>query len=294
MASPRSPERDRAFEIWIESDCTVKMKDIAAQLGVPDSRIRKWKTLDKWEEKKVERSTKEDGALHKNKKGAKEKKQMPKRRRGGQPGNKNAIGNRGGAPLGNKNALTTGEYETISWDCLTEEEKELYLQAISMDKVEQVKHDLALAAVKERRMLQRVRELLDGKKTVKETRTVKKEGSRPQVVECTDPAGNKSAQVIAVPGMQVVEESEVEYSVYDTILRIEDALTRLQNAKTRSLALKHVIESEEIELEKLALSKARLLLDIEKSKGETQINLHAETLKRKLAARRREKSNGRA
>ena len=48
-----------------------------------------------------------------------------KRKRGGQPGNKNAIGNRGGAPVGNrnavgygapygnKNAVKTGEYESI-------------------------------------------------------------------------------------------------------------------------------------------------------------------------------------
>jgi uncharacterized protein YjcR len=34
-----------------------------------------------------------------------------KRSRGGQPGNKNAVGNRGGgAPTGNKNALKHGDY----------------------------------------------------------------------------------------------------------------------------------------------------------------------------------------
>ena len=37
---------------------------------------------------------------------------MNKRKRGGQPGNKNAIGNRGGgAPSGNKNARKSGFYE---------------------------------------------------------------------------------------------------------------------------------------------------------------------------------------
>lgn len=57
MGSTRSPERDRAFEIWCESGCKAKMKDIAAQLGISDSKVRKWKALDKWSEKAVERST---------------------------------------------------------------------------------------------------------------------------------------------------------------------------------------------------------------------------------------------
>lgn len=33
-----------------------------------------------------------------------------KRKRGGQPGNKNAVGNRGGAPYGNQNAVKHGGY----------------------------------------------------------------------------------------------------------------------------------------------------------------------------------------
>lgn len=42
---------------------------------------------------------------------------MEKRKRGGQPGNKNALGNRGGgAPYGNKNAVTHGAYS--AWAAL--------------------------------------------------------------------------------------------------------------------------------------------------------------------------------
>lgn len=42
-------------------------------------------------------------------------------------GNKNAKGNKGGpgAEKGNKRALTTGEYETIYDDLLTEEERDI-------------------------------------------------------------------------------------------------------------------------------------------------------------------------
>ncbi len=58
MARPRNPERDKAFEIWRDSGGSAKLKDIAKQMGVPDSRLRKWKTEDKWEEKIKERSGK--------------------------------------------------------------------------------------------------------------------------------------------------------------------------------------------------------------------------------------------
>lgn len=65
----------------------MKLIDIADELGVSDSLIRKWKHLDKWDE-------------------------IPaKRPRGAPPGNKNAVGNKGGgAPVGNQNALKHGLY----------------------------------------------------------------------------------------------------------------------------------------------------------------------------------------
>ena len=46
----RSPNRDKAYRLWQESDGTMLLKDIAAQLGVSESQIRKWKNQDKWEQ----------------------------------------------------------------------------------------------------------------------------------------------------------------------------------------------------------------------------------------------------
>lgn len=63
MARPRNQERDKAFEIWCDSGGNAKLKEIAVQIGVPDSRIRKWKTEDNWEEKIKERSDSNKGAL---------------------------------------------------------------------------------------------------------------------------------------------------------------------------------------------------------------------------------------
>ena len=48
MASRRSEERDRAYELWRASGGTMKLVDIANQLSVTASKVRKWKTLDQW------------------------------------------------------------------------------------------------------------------------------------------------------------------------------------------------------------------------------------------------------
>lgn len=85
----RSPNRDKAFEIWLASGKTILLKDIAAQLGVGESQIRKWKNQDQWE--KV--------TLPKAKSNVTKKVGAPK-------GNKNAVGH--GAPLENKNAEKHG------------------------------------------------------------------------------------------------------------------------------------------------------------------------------------------
>ncbi|KZE67036.1 hypothetical protein AWM68_19795 [Fictibacillus phosphorivorans] len=50
MARARSPSRDKAFELWKESGGKRLLKDIAAELDVTDTQVRKWKNQDKWDE----------------------------------------------------------------------------------------------------------------------------------------------------------------------------------------------------------------------------------------------------
>lgn len=49
MPRARDPNRDKAFQIWKEHRGEIKLKDIAAQLGLSDSQIRKWKSQDQWD-----------------------------------------------------------------------------------------------------------------------------------------------------------------------------------------------------------------------------------------------------
>lgn len=48
MPRQRSPKRDLAWQLWLDSGKKKKLKDIAAELEVSESQIRKWKNQDNW------------------------------------------------------------------------------------------------------------------------------------------------------------------------------------------------------------------------------------------------------
>lgn len=50
MARVRSPARDEAKKLYLESNGEMKLVDIAAKLNILDSQVRKWKSQDKWEQ----------------------------------------------------------------------------------------------------------------------------------------------------------------------------------------------------------------------------------------------------
>lgn len=92
----------------------MKYKDIAVKYGVSLSAVKSW----------ASRYWKKEGCNQK------EKKLQPKQKkvatRGGQPGNKNAVGHGGTGPPGNKNAVTHGAYETIYLNALPEKERAIF------------------------------------------------------------------------------------------------------------------------------------------------------------------------
>jgi uncharacterized protein YjcR len=88
MSLDKSDNRKKALKMWLDSGKSMKLKDIAEKLGVSAGLVRKWKSVDKWED-------------------------IPEKRgRGGQKGNKNAKGNKGGpgGPPGNDKAVTHGMF----------------------------------------------------------------------------------------------------------------------------------------------------------------------------------------
>ena len=143
MARPRSPNRDRAYELWQQSEGKRLLKDIAAELRVSEEQIRKWKNQDKWDKVTLPKA-----------------KSNVTNRKGGQPGNKNAVGHGGTGPPGNKNAVTTGEFETLFFDTLEDDER-LLIGMIQPDKEKLLLQEIQLLTVRERRMLKRIEDLRD-------------------------------------------------------------------------------------------------------------------------------------
>ena len=84
MAKSRSPNREKAFEIYKECHGKVTSKEIAKRLGENVKNIQYWRSVDNWKDNY--------------------------KPQGGAPyGNQNALGNKGGAPPeGNQNARTYG------------------------------------------------------------------------------------------------------------------------------------------------------------------------------------------
>lgn len=78
MARERSPKRDKAREIYLSAKGEIKLTDIATQLNVSDSQIRKWKSADKWDLELNDALPKSNSNVT-NKKGAKKQRTKEKK-----------------------------------------------------------------------------------------------------------------------------------------------------------------------------------------------------------------------
>ncbi|EJQ39758.1 hypothetical protein IEC_01346 [Bacillus toyonensis] len=124
MARQRSPDRNKAYEIFKEHNGDITNRKISELLSTSEKTVSEktvggWKSKDGWIDqlngvlRKNERSTpKKDTEYSKKKPGApKGNKNAVNNRGGAKKGNKNAAGNPGGsAPLRNGNAATHGLY----------------------------------------------------------------------------------------------------------------------------------------------------------------------------------------
>lgn len=102
MARPRSPKRDEALQMWLKSGRKMKPKEIGEALETTANLIRKWKSIDRWNDIPITQS-----------------------KRGAPYRNKNAVGNKGGgAPMDNQNAVKHGMFR--KWLPDEDELREIY------------------------------------------------------------------------------------------------------------------------------------------------------------------------
>lgn len=159
-------------------------------------------------------------------------------------GNQNAKGNKGGpgAEKGNTRALKTGEYETIYDDLLTEEEKTIMMQQELYDKKYQIMSEIKILSIRERRILKKIQDLQNGKEM--------------SIVKMSKSSSNN----VAYRNNGTLTTTEAESTINIT-QRLEEALTRVQEAKRRYIDSYHKIENDdrklELELIRLEMEAAR-------------------------------------
>ena len=229
MARARNPNRDKALEIYREHDGEITNREIAAILGEDEKVIAVWKGRDKWQNV-VQQS----------------KKSCTTKKKGGQPGNKNAVGHGGTGPPGNKNAVTTGEFETLLFDCLDPEEKKL-ADAVPADKEQLILQEIRLLTVREHRMLRRIEDL----------RKAEEYYDNGDLADGMTMVSRKS-------GIEKDHETDLKefHGKLGQIQAIEDALTRVQARKQRAIEALHKFGFDdarlEIELAKVELASLKI------------------------------------
>lgn len=234
MARKRDPRRDEAKKIWLDSNGKKVLKDLAKELNVSDSQIRKWKSIDKWSAELKGNVTNAKGNVT---------------NRGGAPfGNQNAVGNKGNSraspPLGNKNAIKTGEYETIFADMLSDEEKDIYSK-LNDDPFFILNDEIRLLKVRQFRMMKRIKEAEKGLNDEEVERLQ-------QLREIKTPVekdGRKLEMKRKV--MQDVQVTRKTFRKLDDILAIEDALTRISNQLTKAIKQQEELVTRGIKLQLL-------------------------------------------
>ncbi|EPF4510059.1 phage terminase small subunit [Enterococcus faecium] len=218
MARQRDPRRDEAKRIWLESNGEKQLKEIASELNVSDSQVRKWKSQDKWSSELKSNVTngKSNVTLQ-----------------GGAPiGNQNAKGNKGNSraspPVGNKNALKTGEYETIFFETLSDEEKDIY-SSLNDDPSFALSEEIRLLKIRQLRMMKRIQQAEAGLNDEEVERL-----QQLRNIKTPLDVGGKKLE-IKREVMQDVQITRKTRRKIDDILSIEDSLTRISNQLSRAI-----------------------------------------------------------
>ena len=292
MPRPRSPDRDKAREIYLNSSGKKPLIEIAAELGLSDTQIRKWKSIDAWDSSASAKGnvTKKSGNAKSNaakrgkknstiddgKKLAMQKSsitgggtadknhtQNPKARYG----NQNAIGNKGGGPKGNKYAVVTHEFEKILFTDEMLDETEKALLDAPYDKFEQHLVLMKSLRIQEHRALKDIEALKKTPGGMVVDSVTKNKGT----LNITNTYKNRSGD--ERPGDSSTEATDtathVASPVQIRIMRIEDALIRIRGRIQKAIEVWHKME---MDAERLGIERQRLELYRQKLAGQFDLD----------------------
>lgn len=228
-----------------------KLVEIASQLNLPEGTVRRWKSTYKWGS---ERSL--------------NKSERSQRRKGGQPGNRNAVGHGGTGPPGNKNAVKTGEFETLFFDTLDQEEKRL-LELVQPDKEQLLLQEIQLLTVRERRMLKRIDSLRELEECAPE-----EEDDEPGVISTKVPPGMTVTKYTAGFEKGKITDLREFTGILGQIQAVEEALSRVQARRQRAIEALHKFGYDDAHLELIKAQVDKLNREGQDDDGEEGVEIY--------------------
>lgn len=231
MAKARNPAREKAKIEWLKSGGEIPTKELAAKYSVSEVQIRKWKSADKWQA------------------------DLERKKRGGQKGNKNAVGH--GAPKGNTNAETHGAYSTVHIEDLPLSER-AYIENITLDAQENLLRELQLLYAKG----------LDLKRRINEYKQADPNALYvDRVVEVYTP--NKDETEGEKQGLKNVAKTVVKTSPFERLMKLESEYNKIHG---RILKLLDTIRAYEIDGKRIDLDERKHELSKQRITGEYNVD----------------------
>lgn len=234
MPRARSPNRDKAFELWKESGKSRTLKEIAQELGVSESQVRKWKNLDKWDEaQELPNVTKSIGNAAESKGNVTTEEKTPKRKRGGQKGNQNRY--------------VHGLYANPTMDMIPQEELNRLSQMNFDNPAELLIDEIMLLTVRECQLMESIQKYQDQKNGLS------LDGVTRRTVESEGVKGSRSKQV---------ETTTRTRDVFDVIQKLQAELTKVQKEKRQYLSELRILRAQKAQMPKEENTHERVLQEI--------------------------------
>lgn len=269
---PRAPS-EKMIEAEKLYNAGMAMVDIAKKLEISDGTVRSWKKRYEWGDKS--KKNKRNVAKKNGKKNA----TLQKRKKGGQPGNKNSKGASKGK--GNPNPVPPpdmtkhGGYVPVFMDALDEDEQEL-VATVPEDTELQLMEQIQLFSIRERRILKAINKYREQKGDVAVADVARMESKR-LFKNKEEEAEYDRRQKIKVDKGDILPGKPYSISTHTSnkdlvIARLEQELSTVQSKKTKAIE---------------ALSKVRL--EKEKLRGKSTGNDVVMAWGEKLLEKRRKK-----
>lgn len=234
MPRPRSPNRDKAFELWLESGKNRTIKDISEELGVSENQVRKWKNQDNWENKEaLPNVTKSNGNTIQTNGNVTNQSKPAKRKRGGQKGNQNRYEH--------------GLYANPTMDMIPQKELERLQRMDFEDEESIIIDEIILLTSRERQLLESIQRYQDQKNGLS------LDGVTRRVVENEGARDSRSKQV---------ETTTRTRDVFDVIQKLQAELTKVQKEKRQYLSELRILRTQKAQMPKEENTHERVLQEI--------------------------------